>query len=213
MGGIAGYSYGGGEAHPNGIVNSVNAGDVTVDSTNSTGSTYIGGLTGYVNSSHFETKNNVNAGKVTLTGNATTICATVYNKNADSYNTVNNYSVAIEGIAVALVGETPAEAPAFAIAVTADQIANGTVAGLINEAAGATIYYQAIGTDKVPVLEAAKDGSNAIVKNADGSFGNPAKEEPKPADPVPTGDSALIFAVVAIISILGVATVAKRREN
>ena len=38
-------------------------------------------------------------------------------------------------------------------------------------------------------------------------------EETKPADPVPTGDSALIFAVVAVISVLGVAVVAKRREN
>ena len=65
-------------------------------------------------------------------------------------------------------------------------------------------------------LEAAADGSNVVEKKADGTFGNPAKEVPedtKPADPVPTGDSALIFAVVAIISILGVATVAKRREN
>ena len=41
----------------------------------------------------------------------------------------------------------------------------------------------------------------------------PVPEETKPADPVPTGDSALIFAVVAIIALLGVATVAKRREN
>jgi hypothetical protein len=38
-------------------------------------------------------------------------------------------------------------------------------------------------------------------------------EETKPADPVPTGDSALIFAVVALISVFGVATIAKRREN
>ncbi|MBQ8258934.1 MAG: hypothetical protein IJY97_05155 [Clostridia bacterium] len=44
----------------------------------------------------------------------------------------------------------------------------------------------------------------------------PVETEPEvtePADPVPTGDSALIFAVVAIISVLGVATIAKRREN
>ena len=56
--------------------------------------------------------------------------------------------------------------------------------------------------------------SNAF--KADGSFANPAKEVPedtKPAEPVPTGDSALIFAVVALISVLGIATVAKRREN
>ena len=42
---------------------------------------------------------------------------------------------------------------------------------------------------------------------------DPVVTEPVPADPVPTGDSALIFAVVAIISVIGVATVAKRREN
>ncbi len=38
-------------------------------------------------------------------------------------------------------------------------------------------------------------------------------EQTKPADPVPTGDTALIFAVIAAISVLGVAVVAKRREN
>ena len=42
---------------------------------------------------------------------------------------------------------------------------------------------------------------------------DPVVTEPTPADPVPTGDSALIFAVVAAISVLGVAVVAKRREN
>jgi len=229
MGGIAGYSYGGGGTHPNGIINCVNAGNITVDSTNSTGSTYIGGFTGYVNSSHFEIKNNVNAGNITLVGNATTICATVYNKNAENYNTANNYTVAIDGIAVALTGETPVEAPSFATAVSADQIANGTVAGLINEAAGATIYYQAIGTDKAPVLTPAEDGSNAIVKNADGTFGNPVKEpettEPAPetTEPAPettepgsssnTGDSFVVFAAIAVVAVLGVAVVAKRREN
>ncbi len=42
----------------------------------------------------------------------------------------------------------------------------------------------------------------------------PVETEPEvPADPVPTGDSALIFAVVAVISVIGVATIAKRREN
>ena len=47
-------------------------------------------------------------------------------------------------------------------------------------------------------------------------FNPPAETEPpvtEPADPVPTGDSALIFAAIAIISLCGVATIAKRREN
>ena len=41
----------------------------------------------------------------------------------------------------------------------------------------------------------------------------PAPEVTEPADPVPTGDSALIFALIAVISLGGVAVVAKRREN
>ena len=41
----------------------------------------------------------------------------------------------------------------------------------------------------------------------------PAPETTKPAEPVPTGDSSLVFAAIAIISLVGVATIAKRREN
>lgn len=40
-----------------------------------------------------------------------------------------------------------------------------------------------------------------------------APETTKPADPVPTGDSALIFVVIAAISVASIAVVAKRREN
>ena len=52
-----------------------------------------------------------------------------------------------------------------------------------------------------------------LISDPEGKL-DPVITEPEvPADPVPTGDSALIFAVVAIISVLGVATIAKRREN
>ena len=37
--------------------------------------------------------------------------------------------------------------------------------------------------------------------------------ETEPADPVPTGDSSLVFAIIALISLGAVAVVAKRREN
>ncbi len=234
VGGIAGYAWGG---SANGLINCVNSGNITVDSTlGAHAYDYcVGGILGYVNSSTYECKNNVNAGAVATTGEYTSVALTVYNKNAEATAIANNYSVAIAGIAVANLGDkaadpaTFAEATAFATAVEAAQIENGTVAGLINEAAGETIYYQAIGTDKAPVLSAAEDGSNAIVKNADGTFGNPVKEpettEPAPETTAPapettepgsssdTGDSFVIFAVIAAISVLGVAVVAKRREN
>ncbi|MBQ2715703.1 MAG: hypothetical protein IJF21_02790, partial [Clostridia bacterium] len=52
-----------------------------------------------------------------------------------------------------------------------------------------------------------------IISDPEGKL-DPVITEPEvPADPVPTGDSALIFAVVAVISLCGVAVVAKRREN
>lgn len=41
----------------------------------------------------------------------------------------------------------------------------------------------------------------------------PETTEPAPVDPVPTGDSSIIFAAIAVISLVGVAVVAKRRED
>ena len=41
----------------------------------------------------------------------------------------------------------------------------------------------------------------------------PAPETTEPAQSEPTGDSFVIFAIVAIVSVIGVALVAKRREN
>ena len=191
---------------------------IDVNCSTSTGTTYVAGLIGYVNSACFEAKNNINAGNITVTGTPTVVALTVYNKGTENTATSNNYSLAIDGIAIAIVGDHAValtEAPAFGTAVTADKIASGEVAYLINEAAGETIYYQAIGTDKAPVLAAAEDGSNTILKNADGTYGNLVKEPEttEPAEPVPTGDSSIIFAVVALISLLGIATIAKRREN
>ena len=51
------------------------------------------------------------------------------------------------------------------------------------------------------------------VESAQPEVTEPAPEVTEPADPVPTGDSALIFALIAVIAVLGVATLAKRREN
>ena len=75
------------------------------------------------------------------------------------------------------------------------------------------------GTDFAPTLVANEE--YAVVKNADGTYGNPVKEvetEPapettEPAESGATGDSFVVFAAIAAIAVLGVAVVAKRREN
>ena len=172
VGGLVGYAYGDSKGEPNGIINCVNTGDVIVDCSTSTGKTYVAGILGYVNNASYEMKNNINAGNITVTGEPTTVALTVYNKNSNNELISNNYSVAIDGIEVALAGDPPTSASAFATAVTADKLASGEVAYLINEAAGEIIYYQTIGTDEVPTLVAAADYANVVEKKADGTFAN-----------------------------------------
>ena len=88
-----------------------------------------------------------------------------------------------------------------------------------NQAAGKDVIFMTInGTDFAPTLVAADDGSNAVVKNNDGTFANPEKapEAPETTEPgtsTPTGDSAIVFAAIAAVAVLGVAVVAKKREN
>ena len=221
VGGVSAYGYGGSvgtNGLANGLLNCFNVGNINVDNSGDDSvKAYVSGVIGYFNTTTYQIENCFNAG--TITTNKTALATLIgWNNRGEGAEGVtadyckNNYSVASGDIPVFYNG--PVSESVGCTVVTADQFASGEVAYLINEAAGATIYYQAIGTDKAPTLIAAEDGSNVVEKKADGSFANPAKaEDTKPADPVPTGDSALIFAVVAIISLLGVATVAKRREN
>ena len=81
-------------------------------------------------------------------------------------------------------------------------------------ATGATedAFFMTLDGTFAPTLEATED--NAVIKNADGTYSNPAPAvEPEVPETPKTGDSAVIFAVIAVISILGVAVVAKKREN
>ena len=232
VGGIVGYSYANSEI-ANGVTNCINLGNITADRSHLTGSSsmYIGGIVAYVNSTNYICQNNINAGIFTITGDVSAMGNIIYNKKLDAAAAeTNNYSVsAAEGTV-----------DTFTNLISLDQLASGEVAYRINEYAGETIYYQNLLTDMTPVLSAAEDGSNTVIKNANGTYSNPVKEpettvapetteapttEPAPetTEPAPettepgsssnTGDSFVIFAVIAAIAVLGVAVVAKRREN
>ena len=227
MGGIVGYSYANSQTPANGVINCINLGNINADRSylDAASKLYVGGIVSYVNSVNYVCQNNINAGILSVNGAPTAVANITYNVKLDAVEAEkNNYSIhSIEGATDGLTN--------FA---TMSQLKSGEVAYLINEAAGETIYYQAIGTDDAPVLAAAEDGSNTILKNANGTFSNPVKEpevtepevtepettepevtEPETTEPVTpptTGDSTVIFAVIAVISILGVAVVAKRRE-
>lgn len=74
-------------------------------------------------------------------------------------------------------------------------------------------------------IEAQMKASEATIAGFDPSKGVPEPEvtepevtepevtEPAPVEPAPTGDASIIFIVIALISLAGVAVVAKRREN
>ena len=207
MGGITGYAYGGSLEPANAVTNCVNFGDIVADTAHldSTSSLYVGGIIAYVNAVNYVCKNNINAGSFTCLGALapTAIGRVVYNVKLDAAAAeANNYSVD------ALAGQTFSDN--YTTVVTADQLASGEIAYTANEAAGEMIFYQAIGTDKAPTVFSTGDGSNTVIKNADGTYSNPVVEEPE--TPPTTGDATAIFTVVALLSVLGIATVAKRRE-
>ena len=212
-GGIQGYGYGSGTNEYAYVTNCITTGNVESKGADKGVAAYF---LGYISSKYAVVKDNTATGTLTsAAGNTYALC---WNNAAEfaAENITGNSLPA--GNTYAHTYENKIVDKAYEVGAT-DELAltSGKTVYELNEAAKAAGYadavYMTVDGTFAPTLEAAKDGANAVVKNADGSYGNPAKEEPKPVDPVPTGDSALIFAVVAIISVLGVATVAKRREN
>ena len=144
---------------------------------------FVGGTIGYVNSANYEIKNNIEAGSINVIGGAkNTISLIAYNKSADSVTSgmfANNYAVAQGEIVAAYSGEKEAFGPAAesaALAVTAEKMASGEIAYLLNQAIGSTTYYQQIGADAVPTLTASDAG--IVYKWEDGYFANVEKATP-----------------------------------
>ena len=108
-------------------------------------------------------------------------------------------------------------ADSAAEALAENALASGEVAYKVNTLFGTTVLSQKIGTDAAPVL----GDENVVYLLDDGTYSNstapettePAPETTEPTETPTTGDSFVIFAVIAAISVLGVAVVAKRREN
>ena len=159
---------------------------------------------------------NVNAG--TITGPENGVFGILYADTADgfTFNVKENYYLA--GV--------PASnnASVIANAVSADQLASGEVAYKLNTSNGSDVFYQTIGTDSAPVL----DNTHGTVYYISGTYTNdpnytsgtettePVTTEPETTDSdksSATGDNSWIFVAIAVLSILGFAVVAKRREN
>ncbi len=94
---------------------------------------------------------------------------------------------------------------AFATVLTDADVKSGKAAYEYNQIVGSTVLYQDLKNGGLPTVEA-NDKNVVLFEN--GAYTNPVE---KPSEP--TGDAAVYFAVVALISVCGIAFVAKKREN
>ena len=203
--GIMAYGYGTEETAYPMITNCITTGNISAGNAGGVGGT-AGYFLGYVNSTLAVVKDNAALG--TLTSEANIIAALGRNQDHEfkAENLTGNalpsdtaYALTYENTIVDKKYETKAT---DAIALT-----SGKYVYELNQAAGKEVVFMTIDGNFDPTFIGT--GDNSVIKTNDG-FANKIEA---PVDPAPTGDSALIFAVVAIISVLGVATVAKRREN
>ena len=208
-GGIVGYAYGSGKVACAYIMNNLSLGNI--ESKGSQGvASYI---LGYISSN----------GLTKITGNTASGTVTAANGNAFAFGWNNNEKYVFldcsgntipADCTLPFTRELGANDKVYEVgAFDMAKLVSGEYVYNFNQAAGKDVVYMTVnGTDFAPTLIAAEDGSNAVIKNADGTFGNPVKEEPTIPETPTTGDSTIIFAVIAVISILGAAVVAKKRE-
>lgn len=174
--GIVGYALGG--SHHK-LENCINTGNITVDSTKTTKGAYVAGILGYVNGAEYTIKNNINTGNISITGSTTIATLTAYNKNATSPNVANNYSIASGSLPVILLGSASTTNEKVAKIVSAEQLASGEIAYLINQAMGKDVAFQNLGEDALPSF--IDTTRKSVVKNADGTYANAEKPVTPPA--------------------------------
>ena len=217
-GGIQGYGYGSGTKEYAYVTNCITTGNVESKGAEKGVASYF---LGYISSKYAVVKNNIAVGTLTSAcGNTFALCwnnAAEFapeNITGNSLPAGNTYALTYENAIVDKVYEVGATNDA--------SLTSGELIYAFNRAAGNDVIFMNVDGTFNPTVIAAEDGSNAIVKNADGTYGNPVKE-PETTEPAPettepgssseTGDSFVIFAVIAAVAVLGVAVVAKRREN
>ena len=229
-GGILGYGAGSKTNEYAYVTNCVNTGNIESKGTEKGVASYF---LGYISSKYAIVKDNIGMGTLTSAcGNTYALCWNNAAEFAPENITGNSLPA---GNTYPLTYENAITDKTYEIGATdAAALVSGKLVYEFNQAykaaTGATedvLFMNINGTDFAPTLIAAEDGSNAVVKNADGTFANPEKApedttpdatEPapdttEPGTSTPTGDSAIVFAAIAAISVLGVAVVAKRREN
>jgi hypothetical protein len=217
-GGIVGYAYSTGATACAYILNNLTIGNIENKGAEKGVAAYFLGYTNSINITKIN--GNVAIGNVSAaTGNA---IALGWNNNATAGFLECSGNLIPADCTLPHTYELGAKDKVYEVAASdMAKLVSGEYVYNLNQTAGKEVVYMTVnGTDFAPTLIA--DEEKVVVKNADGTFGNPVKE-PETTEPAPetteppvsgeTGDSFVVFAAIAAISVLGVAVVAKRREN
>jgi hypothetical protein len=204
--GIAGYMYGGSGEGSNTITNCLNLGKITGETSAASGKNYAAGILAYVNGNYITIANNLNLGEITLTSTTTADKYThIFFNNttgAGSDACVNNYSIAVTA---SLLEKNGTAANSTTVITAAD-------AELVSKLGAA---WKMGDKTPEPIIEGIVGGTgadfSAFVEAPETT--EPAPETTEPGTSTPTGDSAIVFAAIAAVATLGVAVVAKKREN
>lgn len=180
------------------------------------GGGYVGGICARTKANDITLEYNVNAGKIT--GPENSVFGILHADTADGFSFTTKENYYLDGVAAS------DNASITANAVSADQLESGEVAYKLNTSNGSNVFYQTIGSDSSPVL----DNTHGTVYYISGTYTNDPNytsgtettesvtTEPETTDSdksSATGDNSWVFVAIAVLSILGFAVVAKKREN
>lgn len=192
------------------ITNCANVADVTSKSVSASSLPYAGGVLGYSNKEGVAVLDSYNSGNIAtfnenktghnpggIVGVLNNAKDTTYMKNCTTTTATFKGWMATTNPATDCVAE--ADAAVITAAVKA-------IEDVINAATSATV--NGIEFKFVNEAPAAPETTEPAPETTE-----PAPETTAPSEGPSTGDSFVIFAIIAVISVLGVAVVAKRREN
>lgn len=177
------------------MTNCINNGNVSAEASGTAGYPHAGGIGGYTGNGYvdYEFIGCVNCGEIKSTGGkqerAGGIIGSVYSAKAEYV---------------------------FDKCISVGDLKGGCFSLANRDTAFATSTANADAATVAAAVKAVEDQiktSTTTIAGLDTTKGAPAPEVTEPVTPPTTGDASMIFAVIAVISLAGVAIISKRREN
>ncbi len=175
------------------VINCANVADVTATSTSASALPYAGGVLGYSNKVGVAVEKGYNSGNIAT-----------FNDNKTGHNPGGVVGVLNNASDTTLLKDSVTTTNAFKGWMAATNPATDCTAD-----ADAAVVAAAVKA----IEDIVNAADSATVNGVTFKFAEEAPEITEPETPAETGDASIIFAVIAVISLAGVAIVAKKREN